>query len=146
MRKLPDEIKIYQENSKNETITKVQNAINELQSEGFIVTRKLLLERTGLSNSVLSKNHIKEVLKNNKVCQYAIKRKFISKNESDVLLELNKANKKIEQLEKKVKDLENKLAKEKVKYHEVKDTNEILRGELFLLKEKASLKGLDLDK
>ncbi|MEW9938132.1 DUF6262 family protein [Clostridium butyricum] len=145
MRELPNEIRDFQEKSKTTTIDKVQTAINDLQAEGFIVTRKLLLERTGLSNSVLSKPHIKDVLKENRVCQYAVKRKIKAEGNADILLELNKSNKKIESLEEKVKDLENKLNKEKVAYYEMKEDNEILRGKLHLLKQKAKLKGIVLE-
>lgn len=145
MRELPNEIRDFQKKSKTTTINKVQTAIDELQAQGFIVTRKQLLERTGLSNSVLSKPHIKEVLKENKVCQYSIKRKVNITNDNDILLELSKANKKIGKLEAKIKDLENKLNKEKVEYYKTKESNEILRGELHILKQKAKLRGLVLD-
>lgn len=145
MRELPNEIRDFQEKSKTTTIDKVQTAIADLQAEGFIVTRKLLLERTGLSNSVLSKQHIKDVLKENRVCQYAVKKKIKTEGNADILLELNKSNKKIESLEEKVKDLENKLNKEKVEYYKMKEANEILRGELHLLKQKAKLKGIVLE-
>lgn len=145
MRELPNEIRDFQEKSKTATIDKVQTAITDLQAEGFIVTRKLLLERTGLSNSVLSKQHIKDVLKDNRVCQYAVKKKIKTESDKDILVELNNANKKIESLEEKVKDLESKLNKEKVEYYKMKEANEILRGELHLLKQKAKLKGIVLE-
>lgn len=145
MRQLPDEIKNYQEDIKAETIDKVQNAINELQAEGAIITRKLLRERASVSNSVLSKPHIIEVLKKNKVCQFSIKKKISVTNNNDVLLELSKATKKIVKLEEKVKDLENRLNKEKVEYYKLKEDNEILRGKLHILMQKVRLKGLVLD-
>ncbi len=146
MRQLPEAVRDYQESSKNETINKVQKAIDELKAEGNIVTRKLLLERTELSNSVLSKPHIKEVLRENKVCQFAIKRKMnVTTNSADSDVELKKAYEKIDKLEKKVKELEAKFNKERLAYYEMKEANEILRGELHILKQKAKLRGLDLD-
>jgi hypothetical protein len=147
MRKLPGAVRDYQESSKNDTINKVQNAIDELKAEGNIVTRKLLLERTGLSNSVLSKPHIKEVLKKNKVCQFALKRKInVIANSVDNDVELKKAYEQIDKLEKKVKELESKIDKEKLAYYKMKEANEVLRGELHILMQKAKLRGLDLDK
>jgi len=146
VRQLPEAVRDYQESSKNETINKVQKAIDELKAEGNIVTRKLLLERTELSNSVLSKPHIKEVLRENKVCQFAIKRKMnVTTNSADSDVELKKAYEKIDKLEKKVKELEAKFNKERLAYYEMKEANEILRGELHILKQKAKLRGLDLD-
>lgn len=143
MRQLPEEVKNFQKNSKNETITKVQAAIDELRAEGFIITRKLILERSGVSNSVLSKPHIKNVLKENKVCQYSVHKKVTITN--DVLLDLAKSAKKIEKLEKKVKELEYKLNKEKMNSIELKEANQILLGQLHILKQKARLKNLILD-
>ena len=146
MRQLPEAVRDYQESSKNDTINKVQNAIDELKAEGNIITRKLLLERTGLSNSVLSKPHIKEVLKKNKVCQFALKRKInVTANSVDNDVELKKAYEKIDKLEKKIKDLESKIDKEKLAYYKMKEANEVLRGELHILTQKAKLRGLDLD-
>lgn len=147
MRQLPEAVRDYQESSKNDTINRVQNAIDELKAEGNIVTRKLLLERTGLSNSVLSKPHIKEILKKNKVCQFTSKRKVNStQNSTDSDVELQKAYEKIDKLEKKIKELESKVDKEKLAYYKMKEANEILRGELHILTQKAKLRGLDLDK
>lgn len=146
MRQLPEAVRDYQESSKNDTINKVQNAIDELKAEGNIITRKLLLERTGLSNSVLSKPHIKEVLKKNKVCQFALKRKInVTANSVDNDVELKKAYEKIDKLEKKIKDLESKIDKEKLAYYKMKEANEVLRGELHILKQKAKIRGLELD-
>lgn len=143
MRQLPEEVTNFQKNSKNETIKKVQAAIDELRAEGFIITRKLILERSGVSNSVLSKPHIKNVLKENKVCQYSVHKKVTITN--DVLLDLAKSAKKIEKLEKKVKELEYKLNKEKMNSIELKEANQILLGQLHILKQKARLKNLILD-
>jgi DNA-binding transcriptional MocR family regulator len=149
MRKLPDTLSQKQEETKKETAYKIQKAIDELQSEGYIVSRKLLLERTGLSNSVLSKKHCIEVLKENSVCQYAIRKKISKTNaniDKKLEVELNKALIKIEKLEKEKKDLQAKLNAEKVERYALKENNEILRGQMQLLYHLASERGIDLEK
>lgn len=144
MREIPKEITSYQNKKRQETIDKVQQAIDELREEGAIINRKSILERSQLSNSVLSKPHIIEVLKENKVCQFQIKCKVTNNEEQNIVSELNKAHKKIEVLEKQVEDLKNKFNKEKVNNYELKEVNEILRGELQLLVSKAKMKGINL--
>jgi hypothetical protein len=52
-------------------VTIVSKAINELRDEGYLVSIKLLVERTGLSRSVFRKEHIRQVLKECKIGIYA---------------------------------------------------------------------------
>lgn len=56
---------------KEETLKKVQSAIDQLQANGEKVTKKRLAEVSGLSSGTFSKEHVKELLKENQVCQYA---------------------------------------------------------------------------
>lgn len=144
MREIPKEITSYQKKKRQETIYKVQQAIDELREEGAIINRKSILDRCQLSNSVLSKPHIIELLKENKVCQFEVKCKIENNEDENIVKELNKANKRIEILEKQLEDLKNKFNKEKLNNYELKEANEILRGELQLLVSKAKMKGINL--
>lgn len=56
---------------KEETLKKVQSAIDQIQANGEKVTKKRLAEVSGLSSGTFSKKHVKELLKENQVCQYA---------------------------------------------------------------------------
>lgn len=62
--------KSYEERRK-QTLETVQKAIDELKNEGQKVTKKALMEKTGLSTGTFSKDHVKALLKANRVCQYA---------------------------------------------------------------------------
>jgi hypothetical protein len=135
----------YREGRKTETVNMVRRAIDDLIAEGFIVDRDLICERTGLSNSVLSKDHCQAVFKEKKVCGYEVKRKLSVPKSRDNDVELKKAYEDIAKLEKKVKLLEEQLNKHKVKYYELKEDNEVLRGKFHLLMQKAKIRGIDLD-
>ena len=67
-RALPQGLKDAQETKRKKTVDKVQTAKDELIAEGYKVTMTRLVERTGLARATLSKPHIEEVLKENKVC------------------------------------------------------------------------------
>lgn len=72
MRKKPinDGIAAYQNQLRESTLQKIQNAIDEIHADGAVVTKKKLLELSGLSNATFSKAHVKELLKTNKVCSF----------------------------------------------------------------------------
>lgn len=65
---LPEQLKLQQEQRRAATLEAIQNAIALIKEEGGIVTKKKLIEITGLSNSTFSKQHVKELLEINKVC------------------------------------------------------------------------------
>ena len=82
------------------TLDKIQSAIDEIQEDNRIVTKKELMELTGISSGTLSQQYVKELLKENKVCQYretitidnADKKK---KLEEKSILSLQKENQKL---------------------------------------------------
>ena len=67
MVKPPEQLAKYQDIRRKTTLVKIQAAIDELNAEGFIVNKKMLIERTGFSAALFSKRHVKELLKINKV-------------------------------------------------------------------------------
>lgn len=76
-RNIPVELTERQERQRQETIDSVQRAINELNSEGAVITTAKLIDRTGLSRSTLSKPHVQQILKTNQVGKFR-KRKILS--------------------------------------------------------------------
>jgi hypothetical protein len=77
-KELNDGIASYQQQLRKSTLEKIQDAIDEINADGAIVTKKKLIELTGLSNATFSKEHVKSILKSNKVCAY----KYILDNAS----------------------------------------------------------------
>lgn len=57
----------------------MEKAIIELKEEGFEVSTKLLMERTGFSGPVFGKVHELDILKKHGVCRYK-KIKLVSKD------------------------------------------------------------------
>lgn len=119
----------YTEGKKQETIGKVQSAIDIIKEQGRVVTRKALLEESGVSSAVLSKPYIKEILKQNNVLMY--EKKVLSQeigiDSYKLLLQENDSLKKqIQKLEHQKIDIEiginNKnqlLEKEQERYNEL---------------------------
>lgn len=99
----------YTEGKKNETISKLKNSIDLMRVEGRTVTRKALLNETGLSTGVLSKPYIKEILKEYKVLMYS--KEVLVRDLPNRTKLLEKEN---EQLKKKIIILENKLQNEEI--------------------------------
>ena len=115
-RKLPDGLKKQQEERMKETLDKVQKAIDELTSEGYLISTKILIERTGLSRSTFSKEHVKNLLKANKIGKFKeVKVVTEDKEEnykniaSKYQTELLKSNKKVEKLEEELKKKDERL-------------------------------------
>lgn len=105
--KLPKALEQKQELKRQETINRVLRAINEIKTQGGKITIKNLMEITGLSRSVFSKPHIRELLEKGNI-------KPVSTN----TLKPNTKNEQISALRQKNAELEHEL--------------ELLRGELFL--------------
>jgi hypothetical protein len=149
-RTIPIELKKMQDGLRQESVDKVQKAINELKRENYIITTKLLMERTGFARSTFSKTHIQEVLKENKVCKYA-DTKVIAKdlNEKETIRaledEILTLKKKVNHLEKTLTEKTNKENKLKVDLYETQEVNKKLRGQLHILVQKAKIKGLDIE-
>jgi len=150
MKDIPDALKKKQSETRKKTMAKVNKAINELRKEGYLISIKLLVERTGLSRSVFRKEHIRRILKENKIGMYA-ERKTISNtaNQSpvqfkNILKQLEKANKKIDKLQMELSNKELQISKLNKSLSEKIDECELLRGEIFMMHKKALVKGIDL--
>jgi hypothetical protein len=149
MRTLPVNLKIKQDKIREETSKTIQQAINELKNEGYMVSIKLLIQRTGYSRSTFSKKHVKEVLKRNTVCMYKNIRTFYDEEISENSIyklkdELDKANSNKNKLEniiiqknKAIDKLIEELDKQKKDY-------QLLLGQLHIAILKAEIQGVHL--
>lgn len=103
-KKLPKELQKQQELKRQETINKVLRAIKDIESENRLVTITTLVEFTGLSRSVFSKAHIRDLLadygyvqKSNKACNSQGKKKSNKLNDKDkIIAELRVKNAELE--------------------------------------------------
>lgn len=128
MRKIPDSLLDLQQMQREQTISAVKSAIQELQAEGYPITIKHLCERTGLSRSVFSKPHVKAVLDE---ALYNCPAKTITEGTLEsqyakLLLQLEKSKRRESDLK-----LANMQLRETVQ--ELRSECELLRGELHSL-------------
>lgn len=117
--KLPKELQKQQELKRQETINKVLRAIKDIESENRQITITRLVEFTGLSRSVFSKPHIRDLLGD---CGYGQK--------SVVDCNLNGKKK-----TKKLSDKDKTIAELRARNKELERECELLRGRLFLVME-----------
>lgn len=138
-RALPDKLRVRHEDTKRITLSKVQNAIDILQEDNEIVSKKKLIELTKLSNSTFSKQHVKELLKTNQVCQYKTLRKSNEVSEIKQLELLLKENEKqknrINLLDSKLQDKDIKYERLLKKYENSDNSNKLLRHKLHSIME-----------
>ncbi len=149
-RDIPDALKKQQELKRQETLNKIKDAIEEIQFEDGIVTKKKLIELTGLSNSTFSKPHVKKLLKERKVCQYRetmVVQEHKWKNDNDSL------NKKIDKLKRENIKLKNDIVSKEIKINmleeelkEKEDKYRRLLGRVHQLTRIAEANGIDLEK
>lgn len=132
MRKLPDKLIEQQNIQKEQTISKVKTAIDELKKECIAISVSRISERSGLSRSVLSKPHVKEVLK-----QYCTETKHNSRTFEYTDKKAGQLQKSCNDKDDVIKKLQNKLA--------CKTTEcELLRGKLHILMQNCRIKGIQI--
>lgn len=148
-KELNSKLKEKQEKEREESKAKVLRAIEELKNEGFEVSTKLLIERTGLSRSTFSKSHIIDVLRQEKVCRFKNSMTLKDKDSNQYLLEVEKRIRELEVENQKLKkDLNlqiNKNLKLEFEIAEKQEQCEVLRGQLMVLYQKASNRGIELE-
>lgn len=152
-RDIPDSLKRLQMAKRVETTNKVQAAIDDIQNDDGIVTKKRLIELTGLSNSTFSKAHVLEVLKANKVCQFKVNKKKETDNKIVVTDHLYKKIEKLEQekrlLQSKIQDKDIAIDKIKKDYQTLDENYKLILGKIHLLMKKIEMLdidvGIDLD-
>ena len=147
MKDISDALKEKQELARQGTIEKIQRAINDLQSEGYLIGTKHLVERTGLSRSVFRKPHVQNILKENKIGIYR-ESKTVPKSDEDYRTlalamekELLRANNRIQKLEDDLKDRDRRIIRLTTNLEEKTDECEVLRGEIFIISKKVKIMG-----
>lgn len=145
-REIPEKLKRIQDERRTLTLSKIQEAIDELKNDGAEVTKKKLIERTEYSASTFSKQHVKALLKKNKVCQYRETMKVkTTKEEASIRYEksLEKANNEINKLKAVIVTKEIKINELETSHKELQEKYEILLGQVHQITKKARLKGID---
>lgn len=147
---IPKALQEKQKKARQNTLEKIQNAIDTLNQEGYIITISLLMDRTNLSRSTFSKAHVEELLKINQIGKFKDRRIITqSKNEQKEILiiekELAKSKSKIIKLEKTLLEKTELIQKLMNKLDETTEECQLLRYQLNLLMKKATILGLDLE-
>lgn len=116
---LPKQLTEKQELLRQQSINKVLRAIEELKAEGRSVTITALVEFTGLSRSVFSKEHIRELL--------------VDYGYSGIKTQERKKITKKEKLADIVAEKDRKIQELRAEKEELERECELLRGRIFLL-------------
>jgi len=129
MRKIPDSLRNLQQSQREQTVSAVKDAIQELCAEGCPITVKRLCERTGFSRSVFSKPHVKSIVDRAKFSNSAIK--IISEDALEV--KYGKLLLQLENSKRRESDLKVANIKLREAVQELRSECELLRGELHAL-------------
>ena len=136
-----------------QTAAKIQDAIDSIQEDGAVVTKKKLQELTGLSSGSFSQPYILEILKKNKVCQFKNidtkksrdKGVSLKKDYDNLIIENNR-------LKSKIQDYEIECDKEKKKYNELYESykdleyqHQLLRGKYQQLREFLEIQNININ-
>jgi hypothetical protein len=70
MKKASKNMEIMYIKKRNTTLDLIRDAIDTIQEDNKIVTKKELMDITGLSSGTFSKEYVKELLNEKEVCQY----------------------------------------------------------------------------
>ena len=143
----------YTETRKNDTATKVEEAIELMKAQGRRVTRKELIELAEVSSSVLCKDHIKEILKKHQVLMFepkVVEEKPGGDSYATMKKNLAAAEKKLEKKKQQLKDRDIMIeAKEKIidelrnEKAELERDNAVLRGKYQKVLEYLYRNGMD---
>ena len=126
MNKIPNHLQKKQERQRQESINKVLRAISSLQAEGYRIRIKDLIEYTGLSRSIFAKEHIRQLLVDNGICQETQAPTTEHKSPANKSTRISNLQKCIDTQEARIQSLTAENAA-------LKDECALLRGKLFLL-------------
>ncbi len=150
MRDIPEELRKKQDAARQSTLDRIQSAINELNDEGYLITTKLLIERTGLARSTFSKPHVQELLKFSKIGKYKDTKTIEKSNDNpqNTILRLEndliKSKKTTEKLQQELSRKNNRISRLEEKLNDTTEECQLLRGQFHLLMQKAKLLGFEL--
>lgn len=138
-RDIPKGLRDIQYERKVTTLKKINEAIDTLEMQGAKVTRKAILQLTGLSSATLSKEHARNLLQQRKVCQYADRKKVVSSSivsNKDKDLEIYRLQKKIFRLEDNIVTKDTKIKSLKEELKDIENRYELLIGKIHELTKK----------
>jgi predicted RNase H-like nuclease (RuvC/YqgF family) len=141
LKDIPEALREKQNKTRQNTEAIVNKGINELRSEGYLISIKLLVERTGLSRSVFRKEHVRKLLEECKIGKYAERKTLYRIDQpyvhmKNIRRELEKANNKIERLQMELNNKKLLISDLKSSLEKKNNECELLRGEIFMLHKK----------
>lgn len=136
------------------TSERVQAAIDEIQADGRVVTKKELMKLTGLSSGSFSQEYIKAILRQNQVCQFkTIATTVTERQEKNTQKAYEAVVQENVRLKSKLQDaglLHDKDVAKHTKllddYNLLKQQHEMLRGKYQQLMEYLDVLGADMSK
>ena len=149
---IPSEGQKKHYNTKRETtLNAIREAVHDMQQAGIPVTRKALIEFTGKSDATFSLPHVKALLQELHVCQFAPKKTVseqdVMKNDFvHVVRERDALRKKVDSLNSTVFVLEGKNKDLMQQNEKLTSETESLRGRLQQALELAHMQGHDISK
>ena len=120
------------------TLSRIQEAIDAIQEDHRIVTKKELMALTGLSSGTFSQEHVKELLAKNQVCQYRPtgKASTADRREQNKDDEIVRLNKELQKTRSRMQDLDIVLDKTKKRLQKLEAEKEELERQHLLLRGK----------
>lgn len=145
---IPLKLKEKQEQAKLKTLNIIQDAINDIKEDGGIVTKKRLIELTGLSSATFSKPHVKELLKVNAVCQFKNRKELEQDSDNIIIDQLYKTIDKLKNennlLLTKLNNKDITISKLKKDYSELQENYERILGKIHIIITKIDERGIDI--
>jgi hypothetical protein len=133
----------WQEEQKEESINKIIQAIKSRQEVGVQdISITMLMEDTGFSRPLFSKEHIIPILQQYNIGRYRVYLKLPSEDKDKITYlkeELFKAKNQIMRLENLLETQENQNAKLKLENNKLKKEQEYLSYDIYELKRKLSI-------
>lgn len=152
-RSIPSKLKEKQEKQREETIEKIENAIQMFKELGYgSITISNIISETNLARSTFNKPHVQEVLKKHKIGKYrevktiAIEKTENYNKEQIELLEkqLKNATIKISKLESELVTVTNKLKHEHLNYVAVELKNRELADKFQRMYDRVIAAGVEI--
>lgn len=123
---------------REKTLALIQGAIDEIEEDHRIVTKKELMALTGLSSGTFSQQHVKELLAKNQVCQFRPLAKVSQKGDLELNkdAEITRLSKELQRAQSRLQDLDISLDKSRKQARQLREENAELRQQLLLLRGK----------
>lgn len=140
---IPDNLKKVQDEKRKETLKIITDAIDEIQFDNGVVTKKRLMEITELSNATFSKPHVKELLKEKKVCQFRDVIKLDDTDNNANAIELKKLQNENEKLKEIIESKDLVIEQKTNEYVALDDKYRRLLGKTHQLMKLADIHSID---